>query len=235
MAMNICKSSIMHWILISFLLSMSTISYASSNLSVEFFASNNTNEIDMKTAYERLQGKAQRELSDNLIQVLQSNHIEQGKLEDVLGVYQMSSDKNMTSDNTEIFYASPMQHFSNKQIFSLAAQLANALSQESVAVFIPSDHSVTGDIIVTFKTQKPGIAEIVNKIREKLPASYATAFSLHLSSECQGFNNAKVTDIEWLGSSANIDEIKKAFPEENISSHQGQTYLVYKNGQTEAL
>ena len=47
--------------------------------------------------------------------------------------------------------------------------------------------------------------------------------------------DAKVTKIEWLGSRENIDEIKKAFPEENISSHKGQAYLVYKNGQTESL
>ena len=235
MTMNICKPSIINGILISILLSVSTISYAASSLPVEFFASNNTHEIDVKTAYERLAGKAQRELSDNLIQVLQSNHIEQGKLEDILGVYQMASDKNMTSDNTEIFYASPLQNFSNQQIFSLAAQLANTLNQESVAVFIPSNQFAVGDIIVTFKSRKLGIAETVNKIHEKLPASYATAFSLHLSSECQGFNNAKVSEIEWLGSKANIDEIKKAFPGESISSHQGQAYLVYKNGQTEAL
>lgn len=235
MTMNICKPSIMNWILISTLLSVSTVSYAASNPPVEFFASNNTHEIDVKTAYERLAGKAQRELSDNLIQMLQSNHIEQGKFADILGVYQMASDKNITSDNTEIFYASPLQHLSNKQIFSLAAQLANTLNQESVAVFIPSTQSAAGDVIVTFKSRKLGIAETINKIREKLPASYAAAFSLHLISECQGFNGVKVSEIEWLGSKANIDEIKKVFPGENISSHQGQAYLVYKNGQTEAL
>ena len=146
----------------------------------------------------------------------------------------MASDKNMTNDNTEIFYASPLQNFSNKQIFSLAAQLANTLNQESVAVFIPSDQFAAGDIIVTFKSRKLGIAETVNKIREKLPA-YATAFSLHLSGKHSGFNNAKVTEIECLGSKININEIKKAFPQENISSNQGQAYLVYKNGQTELL
>jgi len=233
--MNLCKPNRMNWILISILLSIPTVSCATSSLSVEFFASNNTHEIDVKTAYERLAGQAQQELNDNLIQVLQTNHIEQGKLEAVLGAYQMASDKNMTSDNTEIFYASPLQNFSNKQVFTLAAQLANALNQESVAIFIPADQSATGDIIVTFKSQKPGIAEAINKIREKLPASYAAAFSLHVSHECQGFNNVKVTEIEWLGSRANIEEIKKAFPGETISSHQGQAYLVYKDGQAESL
>lgn len=221
-------------VLVNIILSVLTITHAA-NHSVEFFASNNTQEIDVKTAYARLEGKAQRDLNNDFIQVLQNNHIEQGKFENVLGMYQMTSDNNMTSDNTEIFHASPLQNFSNNQIFSLTAALANTLKQESAAVFIPSDQDAAGDIIVTFKSEKMGIVEIINKIREKLPRFYSAAFSLHLSKKCQGFKNVKVKAVEWLGRRPNIAEIKKAFPEENISSRQGQAYLVYKNGQVEAL
>jgi hypothetical protein len=232
--MNIYKLKVMNWILISILLTASTISYAANSSTIEFFSSNNTHEIDVAKAYARLMGKAQHDLKNNTITVLQNNHIEQGKFENILGMYQMTSDKNMTGDNTEIFYASPLQNFSDSQIFSLAAQLANTLNQESVAVFIPSNQQAIADITVKFTSQKPSITEAINMIREKLP-TYATAFSLHLSSECQGFNNTKVSEIEWLGSRININEIKKAFPGENISSHQGQAYLVYKNGQTQRL
>lgn len=213
------------------MLSITTISYAANSSTIEFFSSNNTHEIDVEKAYERLVSKAQHNLKNSTIDVLQNNHIEQGKFENILGMYQMTSDKNMTGDNTEIFYASPLQNFSDTQVFSLAAQLANTLNQESVAVFISSTQSTIADIIVKFTSQKPGVTETINMIREKLP-TYATAFSLHLSNKHSGFNNAKVTEIEWLGSKVNINEIKKAFPQENISSNQGQAYLVYKNGQT---
>lgn len=224
----------MNWILLYILLSITTTSYATSNSSIEFFYSNNTHEIDAHKAYERLTSKAQHKLKNDAIDVLQNNHVEQGKFKNILGMYQMASDKNMTSDNSEIFHASPLQNFSDNEVFSLGAQLATALNQESVAVFIPSAQSNTADIIVRFTSQKPSITEAINMIHERLPA-YATAFSLHLSNTHSGFNNAKVTEVEWLGSRINVNEIKNAFPNENVSSNQGQAYLVYANGQTERL
>lgn len=232
--MNTYKSKVISSILLSALLGITSISYAANSATIEFFASNNTHEIDVAKAYERLISKAQHELKNDTINVLQNNHIEQGKFKNILGMYQMANDKNMTGDNTEIFYASPLQNFSDLQVFSLATQLANTLNQESVAVFIPSERSAIADIIVKFSSHKPSITEAINMIHEKLPA-YATAFSLHLSNKKLGFNKTKVTEIEWLGSRVNINEIKKAFPTANISFNQGQAYLVYKNGQTELL
>lgn len=217
------------------IISMFFIANMANAASIEFFASNNTGEINIKTAYERLFAKPQQVLINDFINTLQTNHVEQGRLEGILGIYQMKNDKNITSDNTEIFYASPLQNFSNKQIFAIAAQLANSLNQESVAVFIPAEQSNGGEVIVTIKSQKLSIVEAVDAIKKKLPQSYANAFSLHLNQQTKYFKGAKVTEIEWLGSNINIEDIKKAFPDENIVFNQGQAYLVYKDGRAEAL
>jgi hypothetical protein len=233
MMMKINKSTIIVGIF-SLILGIVNIAYAANTPAIEFFASNNTQKITAEKAYERLVGKAQHDLKDSIVGVLQENHVEQGKFEKILGMYEMSTDKNVTGDNTEIFHASPLQTLSLNQIFSLASELANSLQQESVAVFIPSNPSPIADIIVSFTSHKPNIAETIERLHEKLPA-YATAFSLHLSSTHSGFNNAKVTQIEWIGSKVDINKIKEAFPKESISYHYGQAYLVYKNGQTEQL
>lgn len=236
--MNVFKSAITNCILFSMILGITTTSFAATSAMVEFFSSNNTHEIDVKKAYQRLASKAQQDLKDSAIDVFQNSHVEQGRFEDILGMYQMASDKKMTGDNTIIFYASPLQGFSKEQVFSLAAQLANVLQQESVAVFIPSNKPPIADIFVKFKSRRPHVTEAINMIREKLP-TYATAFSLHLNRKCSdsgsGFDSATVTEIEWLGNKVNINDIKKAFPQESISYSQGQAYLVYKNGQAKIL
>ena len=45
------------------------------------------------------------------------------------------------------------------------------------------------------------------------------------------FNNAKVAEVEWLGSKISLDEIKDAFPFEKINLHYGKVYLVYQKEQ----
>lgn len=209
-------------------------SYAANSPSVEFFVSNNTQEIPLEKAYSRLINKAQHELNASVIDVLQKHHVEQGKFENILGTYEMVSDKNITGDNTEIFYTSPLQNFSQNEIFSLASDLATTLQQESVAVFIPSNQAMIGDVSITFTSHQHNIQETIDLINKKLPA-YAKAFSLHLSSMYSGFNNAKVASVEWVGSKIDINEIKKVFPRENIIYNNGQAFLVYKNGQIEQL
>lgn len=220
--------------IVSIMLAISSSTYAmASTPTIEFYISNNTHEITVEEAYKRLIGKAQHELKASTIDILQKNHIEQGKLENILGTYEMASDKNITGDNTEIFHASPLQNFSQNQIFSVATELANTLQQESIAVFIPTKQYTIANIAVNFRSHQPNITETIALVREKLPA-YSTAFSLHLSNKHSGFNNARVTEIEWLGN-ININEIQKAFPQEKISYHYGQAYLVYKNGHIELL
>lgn len=231
--MKILKSKIIFGVL-SLTLSIANITYGANSPTIEFFVSNNSSEISVEQAYERLAGEAQHALKDSTIDVLQKNHVEQGKFENILGTYEMASDKKITGDNTEIFRASPLQGFSQEQIFSLASELANTFQQESVAVFIPSNQPTIANIVVSFTSHQPNIMETIELVHEKLPA-YATAFSLHLSNLHSGFNNAKVTEIEWLGSKVDINEIKKAFPQENISYNDGQAYLVYQDGHREPI
>ena len=123
---------------------------------------------------------------------------------------------------------------SDEKLFSLAKELAITLNQDSVAVFIPNQSGL-GDVIVSFTSHKPNINETVNMLHKKLPELYNQAFSLHLTNTCGDFNNAKVTEVEWLGSKINLEVIKKAFPLEKINFHYGKVYLVYKNGRKEQL
>lgn len=216
-----------------FLLGLSQ-AFANNNASVEFFASNNNKIINMQTAYNRLTGQEQLDLQDEMIDVLQKNHIEQGRFKNILGTYRMSIDQSNTADNTEEFDLSPYQHLSDEQIFSIAKELAVTLKQDSVAVLIPNQSTI-GDITVNFTSKKPSIHEVVDLLQKELPSLYNEAFSIHLVNTSGGFDTAKVAKIEWLGHKINLSEIKKAFPLENIDFRYGDVFLVYQNGQTEQL
>ena len=64
-----------------FLFSLNAV-FAGNTHSSEFFASNNTKEIDLQTAYNRLTGIEQSHLQNSMINIMQKNHVEQGKFED---------------------------------------------------------------------------------------------------------------------------------------------------------
>lgn len=217
------------------ILCLSTTALATKPCSVEFFASNNTTMIDLQTAYQRLTGDEQHQLKTSMINVLQKDHIEQGKFEDILGTYQMADNGSITADNTDAFITSPYQCISEQKAFSIAQKFANEMKQESVAVFISSSQPIIGELKISFTSHKPGIKEVVSLIHDKLPPTYNQAFSLHLTNEYVDFENAKVADIEWLGSKININDIKNAFPSDNVSFQYGKAYLIYKNGQKEQL
>lgn len=229
--MSFCKNTI-STIVYLFLFAVNT-AFASNDTTVEFFASNNTQEINIQTAYDRLIGQEQYNLQHKMINVFQVNHIEQGKFENILGTYRMSGDQNITADNTEKFSTSSYQKLSDEKIFSIAKNLVTILRQDSVAVFFP-DKSSIGGITVRF-TYKLGINEVITLLHDKLPAFYNQAFSIHLANIYGGFDEAKVTEIEWLGSKINPEEVKKAFPLDKINLHYGKAFLVYKNGQRELL
>src|SRR5437868_13615515 len=99
----------------------------------------------------------------------------------------MSTDQNITADNSEIYITSPYQGVSQEKAFFLAKQLTNILKQDSVAVFIPTKQAVIGDIIIQFKSHAYTIDETIHLIQDKLPAQYSKAFSLHLKNACANF------------------------------------------------
>jgi len=208
--------------------------FSANSMGVKFFVSNNTQEISIEKAYERLKRSPQTVLENGVASVLQHNGIEQGKFVNVLGAYQMATDKKITADNTEIFLTPPRQDFSSQYVFSIARQLSYRFRQESVAVFVPNKQSSVADIIVRFASAKPSIADIIKRIHQKIPAA-ATAFSLHLNTNHSVLRDVKVNEVEWLGTRLNFDEIKAAFPSAVINSYQGQAYLVYKNGQISSI
>jgi len=208
--------------------------FADPEISAEFFASNNTREITVQSAYARLTGQEQHHLQRVISSVLQRYHVDELKSGDVLGIYRMSKDKDITADNTEYVYAGVSPDVSEQKIFSVAQILAITLHQDSVAVFIPASSS-PGDVSVNFVSDQPSISTVIHQIHTKLPASYGHGFSLHLVNEKPGFKNAKVTAVEWLGSKLNLKKIKHAFPAETITTQNGSAYLVYQNGKNERL
>ena len=209
------------------LLSMNIV-FAKNEIFTEFFASNNTSEINIKTAYARLIGIEQSNLKKRMIIIFHKNHVERGKFENILGVYRSSINNTATADNTECFNVSAHQKLSDKRIFSIARQLAITLKQESVAVFIPN-HSDVGKVTLDFVYHKPRIDEVFVILHDKLPL-VDQGFSLHLAKANDRFRNAKITEIEWLGSKINLETIKKAFPHELLHYSYGSAFLVCKNG-----
>jgi hypothetical protein len=214
--------------------SVSSVAFSTDNASVEFFYSNNKSIITVKKAYERLIGAEQYALTDSMITFLQKNHFEQGRLANILGLYQSNDRRTVTGDNAEIYYASPLQKISEEQVLNAATNLSKTLKQESVAVFVPSQHSDYSNIVVTFKSNQPTVVNLVNRIRKKLPA-YSSAFSLHLRGYNQSFADSKVIAVEWLGKKVKIEDIRNEFPAEKITARRGHAYLVYQDGNAVVL
>lgn len=211
--------------------------FAENTTSAEFFVSNNISKTDMRAAYGRFVGKEQEGLRADFIVFLQKKHIEQGVFENILGSYFSLSMNAVIDNNAESFRLSPNQNFSDGDLFLLAKDLASFFHQESVAVFIPRPEK-NGDVSVHFLSNTPGIWEVMRIVHDKLPAFYSEGFMLHLVNECcvsTPFDMAKVSQIEWLGSKINIDEVKKAFPSEKVTVQYGESFLVYQNGRKEKL
>jgi hypothetical protein len=207
----------------------------SDSASAEFFVSNNTDEINLHTAFNRLRGKEQQKLQNKLINLLQKQHIEQSKFEELLGTYTMSNQR-ITADNSEKIITSPYQKLPPETIFNIAKKLASLLNQESVAVFIPDEEQPIGDVVLELKSHNYTVNEIIQLIQKTLPAYYNHAFSLHLNSNaCSNFDNTIVDKVEWLGSTIKPEEISRTFPEEQMIYHHGRAYLIYKNGRNKSL
>jgi hypothetical protein len=209
--------------------------YAAENSSVEFFSSNNDQEITVQQAFIRLTGDQQSELQENIIKIMQKNRMEQGSFEAVLGTYQMSIDKKITADNTEIFFSSPFQILKKEKIFHLANELAKNFNQDSVAVLIPESKEKIVKVKIYFNQNKPSIEQAINIVKKKLPVSYNNAFSLELDRACGGFEKTTVNSIEWIGSHLDVQLIQKAFPQQRVTTQKGTAYLVYKNGKIDKL
>lgn len=65
--MAICKSTVAACLL----LFVVNVASANNNSSIDFYASNNSKEINIQTAYERLTGTAQSDLQNSMINILQ--------------------------------------------------------------------------------------------------------------------------------------------------------------------
>ena len=205
------------------------IAYADPGRSVEFFASNNTQTITLKKAYQRLTSTAQAELIDSTISFAQQKHLEQGSFSNILGTYQMTKDHNITGDNSEVYYASPYQIISRQKAFTMASQLAKKMNQESVAVFIPGKQKSIAEINVVLKSDNIHINDTIKFIKDRLSPKYATAFSLTVNRSTD-FNRATIIKIEWLGNHLNMNVIKRVFPNDRVSAKDGCAYLVFANG-----
>jgi hypothetical protein len=220
---------------ISILLLLSSIAHAAEPSTIELFYSNNTSQVDLQAAYQRLTGAAEQALESNSLELMKAYHLQHGKQEEVLGTYYLSHDHKTTMDNSEIFSLSPSQRLPKERIFAIAKKIAMTFNQESVAVFIPSYDKIIADIKVTFTNEKPKINDVIKMIHERLPESYSQAFTLHIKDKTVDYAHAEVNAVEWLGNKLKMDLFKQAFPQANVSYHYGQSYLIYKNGNIDAL
>lgn len=227
---NLIRSIIFVLINFSFFISL-----AFSSPSVAFYFSNNSQIISVKKAYERLLGQEQYELIQNAIDILQREHIEQGKLRDSLGVYTLSSNRKITADNSEIFFTSPLQKISKFKVFHVATNLANKFNQESVAVFIPNSSKSIADVKLIFTKIKPSINEAIELIKVRLPGSYSKAFTLNIAKTYRGYYLAEVDSIEWLGNDFDISLIENTFPSDKLIFKRGESYLIFKDGKHQKL
>lgn len=210
-------------------------SYAAILSEAKFFSSNNTQIIDPHRAYERLVSDDQENLKNEIIKIMQKNHLEQNQNEDVLGIYKMESDQNVTADNTEIFTTSPYQSIREEHIFDIAKQLAISLKQESVLVFIPNKADTIAEVTVNFDEHPLSITEVIDIVKKKLPIQYSQAYTIYLKQKNAGYDATHVSRIEWLGSQIKPTLIKSAFPNNFISSNSGKAFLIFKNGQKQEL
>lgn len=211
------------------LLPLSVAAGVTSNQPSELFASNNHGEITVERAYERLIGEEQTELQETITDIMQKNHIEQGKFKNILGSYQMDSTKNVTGDNSEIFMTSPYQSVPFPKVVSLAHQLAKTLNQESIAIFVPNSQSVIGKITVKFVSKKMTLNELTSVLQTELPAAYSHTYSMELENEKSAFSDLKVSKILWLGSEITLQELQTIFTNEVIEAHHGNAYLIFRD------
>ncbi|QRN03937.1 hypothetical protein GH742_08660 [Legionella sp. MW5194] len=203
--------------------------------SVSFFASNNTGIIQPEQAYQRLLSEAQSQLKNTIIDIMQAHHLEQSQCEDGIGMYQMAGDGHLTADNGKIFTTSPYQALTDEAVLSLSQQMAMALQQESVAVFIPNEEAETADTVVHLNSRDYPLAQTIQRINERLPADYTRAFTLHFGSKYGDFEQATISSIEWLGRNIDPAVIQAAFPDEQITTKHGKAFLVFKDGEVMAL
>ncbi|KTD49494.1 hypothetical protein Lrub_0593 [Legionella rubrilucens] len=203
--------------------------------SVSFFASNNTGIIQPEQAYQRLLSEAQSHLKNTMITILQAHHMEQSQCEDGIGMYQMAGDGRLTADNGKIFTTSPYQKLTDETVLALSQQMATALHQESVAVFIPDEQAETADTTVHLNSHHYPLSQTIRLIHERLPADYTQAFTLHFDSKYGGFDQATISGIEWLGRNIDPAVIQTAFPEDKITTKHGKAFLVFKDGQVKTL
>lgn len=200
------------------------------SMASKIFVSNNQKIISPTNAYERMYDNAQKTLENKTINTLQHGHYEEGRMENVLGAYTLSSSQTITADNTLIFKTSPNEHSEKEKIIQTATQLAKRFNQESVAVFIDNNNVVDYDTILTFKGKKPTYKTIKPTLLA-LRAYGLSAFSIHFQSDKTDLPNARVRSIEWLSSQDNRALLKQYFNRARINEKRGLGLLVYQDGE----
>jgi len=226
----------MHCLKLVFILIIASQKCLAAQESIAFYFSNSTSTISLSQAFCRLCSKDQVELQKTAITLMRQEHINKIELQDLLGFYRIYKTKNMTADNSEKLVINDSPQLSSKKAFKIAGKLANALNQESVAIFLPDDNMKGGQLIIRLMSHQYTIQEITNIIHKKLPKQYNQGFSLHLKNPCYAsFEDATVEEVEWLGTKIKQNDVKKLFPQDNVTYHLGRAYLVYSDGKKQSL
>lgn len=211
---------------------MSSTSFANTTL----YFSNNQSVITPEVAFTRLESSPETQLEKQMVPVLQQAHVEQGQTKEVLGLYQMSQDQQITADNSIAFSFSPYQTLENSTIRSIAQSLAEKFNQDSVALVKTDKNS--GTIIdrqVCFNHNKPYLIDLISQIKEQLPDDYQIAYTIYIDGHPGTIENARVEKIEWIGKNLSTQELQDVFNQSTIKEYKGQAWLIYKDGRVQAL
>lgn len=144
---------------------------AAASNTVKFYVSNNSSQLDLAQALNRFLGPEQSNLQDNVIDSLQTTHMQQARMHSVLGAYK-NFKQQVSIDNSLVIVTSPYQELNEQEIVHFASELAKKFRQETVGVFIPDSKSSGLDVVLTYKSNVPEVSDSIGMLQDKLPKSY---------------------------------------------------------------
>jgi hypothetical protein len=216
------------------LFALAVLFHPSITIASKILVSNNKHIITSSEAYQRMYGKAQSNLINNTITILQNYHFEQGRMKDILGAYYMQSNNMITADNTLLFKTSPKENLKERRILNAGISLAKQFDQESVAVFIKNNSHRNTDTILKFKRIKPTYADIKMKIL-KLSAIGISALSIDFRNKSCRLDKNKISRIEFLTTPPKNKILKNTFKEAEINYEFGDAFLAFRDGHVKQI
>jgi hypothetical protein len=208
---------------------------ASASTQYTIFVSNNTKEIPLTTAFERLHGQPQEKLRKNVKEILAANKWSFSSDKNILGVY---TDKcgHETADNTLEFTTSKASN-NNSDIWKIATQLDNEFDQDSVLVFKPESCARTTLIIIDTSKKAPVKILSAKKYLKNIDHTLTENFSIIPTPGQASIKQSEVKKFILISSEKKLNEFTRACIKQKCSAKgkNVKAWLVYKNGDKKQL